>query len=212
VHKGNIMKFTEGAFRDWGYQVAKDFYGAVEVDGGPWCRIPEGKPGAGLVIKDAIADITLQQVLTRPDEFDVIATLNDLLEISRDGEQGFRTCAEGVENPSLKAIFASAARRCAEGAAELDAKVRSLGGEPAQGGSISGSMHRAWTNIKSAITGMNEHAVLAECERGEDAAKAAYEAALQKSLPADVRTLVERQYQGVKANHDRVRNLRNAAA
>ena len=76
VHKGNIMKFTEGAFRDWGYQVAKDFYGAVEIDGGPWCRIPDGKPGAGLIIKDAIADITLQQVLTRPDEFDVIATLN----------------------------------------------------------------------------------------------------------------------------------------
>src|SRR5256714_5732585 len=76
VHKGNIMKFTEGAFRDWGYQVAKDFYGAIEMDGGPWCRIPDGKPGAGLVIKDAIADITLQQVLTRPDEFDVIATPN----------------------------------------------------------------------------------------------------------------------------------------
>jgi isocitrate dehydrogenase len=76
VHKGNIMKYTEGAFRDWGYQVAKDFYGAVEIDGGPWCRIPDGRPGAGLLIKDAIADITLQQVLTRPDEFDVIATPN----------------------------------------------------------------------------------------------------------------------------------------
>jgi isocitrate dehydrogenase len=76
VHKGNIMKFTEGAFRDWGYQIAKNFFGAVEIDGGPWCRIPEGKPGAGIVIKDAIADITLQQVLTRPDEFDVIATPN----------------------------------------------------------------------------------------------------------------------------------------
>jgi isocitrate dehydrogenase len=76
VHKGNIMKFTEGAFRDWGYQVAQEFYGAQEVDGGPWCRIPAGKPGAGLLIKDAIADITLQQVLTRPDEFDVIATPN----------------------------------------------------------------------------------------------------------------------------------------
>jgi isocitrate dehydrogenase len=76
VHKGNIMKFTEGAFRDWGYKIAKEFYGAVEIDGGPWCRIPEGKPGAGIVIKDAIADITLQQVLTRPDEFDVIATPN----------------------------------------------------------------------------------------------------------------------------------------
>ena len=76
VHKGNIMKYTEGAFRDWGYQTAKNFYGAVEIDGGPWCRIPEGRPGAGLVIKDVIADIALQQVLTRPDEFDVIATLN----------------------------------------------------------------------------------------------------------------------------------------
>jgi isocitrate dehydrogenase len=76
VHKGNIMKFTEGAFRDWGYDVAKKFYGAEEIDGGPWCRIPAGKPGAGIVIKDAIADITLQQVLTRPDEFDVIATPN----------------------------------------------------------------------------------------------------------------------------------------
>lgn len=76
VHKGNIMKFTEGSFRDWGYKIAKEFFGAVEIDGGPWCKIPEGKPGAGIVIKDAIADITLQQVLTRPEDFDVIATLN----------------------------------------------------------------------------------------------------------------------------------------
>ncbi len=76
VHKGNIMKFTEGGFRDWGYQLAKEVFGAVEIDGGPWCQIPEGKPGAGIVIKDSIADITLQQVLTRPKDFDVIATLN----------------------------------------------------------------------------------------------------------------------------------------
>jgi isocitrate dehydrogenase len=76
VHKGNIMKFTEGAFRDWGYKVAKEYFGAVEIDGGPWCRIPEGKPGSGIVIKDTIADIALQQVLTRPTDFDVIATLN----------------------------------------------------------------------------------------------------------------------------------------
>jgi isocitrate dehydrogenase len=76
VHKGNIMKFTEGAFREWGYQIAKQFFGAVDLDGGPWCRVPDGQPGAGIVIKDAIADITLQQVLTRPDEFDVIATPN----------------------------------------------------------------------------------------------------------------------------------------
>ena len=71
VHKGNIMKFTEGAFRDWAYALAKREFGAVEIDGGPWCKLPNG-----IVIKDAIADITLQQVLTRPAEFDVIATLN----------------------------------------------------------------------------------------------------------------------------------------
>jgi isocitrate dehydrogenase len=71
VHKGNIMKYTEGAFRDWGYDLAKREFGAVELDGGPWCKTPQG-----IVIKDAIADITLQQVLTRPEDFDVIATLN----------------------------------------------------------------------------------------------------------------------------------------
>ncbi|MEI7957916.1 MAG: NADP-dependent isocitrate dehydrogenase [Verrucomicrobiota bacterium] len=76
VHKGNIMKYTEGAFRDWGYDLAKSEFGAVEIEGGPWCQIPEGKPGAGIVIKDAIADITLQNVLIRPQDVDVIATLN----------------------------------------------------------------------------------------------------------------------------------------
>ncbi|MDR2871086.1 MAG: isocitrate dehydrogenase (NADP(+)) [Xanthomonadaceae bacterium] len=76
VHKGNIMKFTEGAFRDWGYRIAREAFGAVELDGGPWHVIPEGKPGAGLIIKDAIADAFLQQILLRPREYDVCATLN----------------------------------------------------------------------------------------------------------------------------------------
>lgn len=76
VHKGNIMKFTEGSFRDWGYQVAREFFGAVPLDGGPWHVIPEGKPGAGIIIKDVIADAFLQQILTRPAEYDVIATMN----------------------------------------------------------------------------------------------------------------------------------------
>src|ERR1700761_965670 len=71
VHKGNIMKFTEGAFRDWAYELAKTEFGGVEIDGGPWCKLPNG-----IIIKDAIADITLQQVLTRPTDFSVIATLN----------------------------------------------------------------------------------------------------------------------------------------
>ena len=71
VHKGNIMKFTEGAFRDWGYKVAKEEFGAVEIDGGPWCKLPNG-----IVVKDCIADAFLQQILTRPAEYDVVATLN----------------------------------------------------------------------------------------------------------------------------------------
>jgi isocitrate dehydrogenase len=71
VHKGNIMKFTEGAFRDWGYAVAREEYGATEIDGGPWCRLP-----GGLVVKDVIADAFLQQILTRPKEYGVIATMN----------------------------------------------------------------------------------------------------------------------------------------
>ena len=71
VHKGNIMKYTEGGFRDWGYELAKQEYGAVEIDGGPWCRLPNG-----IVVKDVIADAFLQQILTRPAEYDVIATLN----------------------------------------------------------------------------------------------------------------------------------------
>jgi isocitrate dehydrogenase len=76
VHKGNIMKYTEGAFMEWGYEVAKNEYGAVEIDGGPWCSFKNPNTGQEIIIKDAIADITLQQVLTRPKEFDVIATLN----------------------------------------------------------------------------------------------------------------------------------------
>jgi isocitrate dehydrogenase len=76
VHKGNIMKFTEGAFRDWGYQVAKDEFGAKELDGGPWCTIKSPKTGKEVVVKDVIADAMLQQILTRPADYDVIATLN----------------------------------------------------------------------------------------------------------------------------------------
>ena len=140
----------------------------------------------------------------------VIDTLNDLIETSKDGEAGFRTCAESVKNPQLKSMFNQAAGRCAEGAAELQAEVRVLGGNPDKSGSTSGSLHRAWVNIKSTITGMDDHAVLAECEKGEDAAKKAYQNALTEDLPADVKSMVERQYQGVKENHDRVRDLRNA--
>ena len=76
VHKGNIMKFTEGGFRDWGYQLAKDEFGAVELDGGPWCTFKNPKTGTTITIKDVIADAMLQQIITRPAEYGVLATMN----------------------------------------------------------------------------------------------------------------------------------------
>jgi uncharacterized protein (TIGR02284 family) len=142
---------------------------------------------------------------------DVIATLNGLIEVSKDGEQGFRTSADGVKSADLKTVFEEAARRCAQGARELQNKVRALGGDPELSGSMTGSMHRGWVNLKSAITGMDELGVINECERGEDVAKAAYARALRADLPPGVRSLVERQYEGVKQNHDRVRDLRYAS-
>ncbi len=76
VHKGNIMKFTEGAFKNWGYELAKEEFGAVEMDGGPWCRLKNPRTDGDIIIKDVIADAFLQQILLRPAEYDVIATLN----------------------------------------------------------------------------------------------------------------------------------------
>ena len=76
VHKGNIMKFTEGGFRDWGYQLAKDEFGAVELDGGPWCTFENPNTGNTITIKDVIADAMLQQIITRPAEYGVLATMN----------------------------------------------------------------------------------------------------------------------------------------
>jgi len=146
------------------------------------------------------------------DKDDVIATLNDLIETSRDGEEGFRTCADGVKSSQLKQMFQHAASRCAQAVSELQAQVRAFGGDPERRGSVSGSVHRAWVNIKSTITGMDEAAVLAECERGEEVARKAYEDALSKDLPADVRSMIERQYQGVRQHQDRVRQLRGAVS
>ena len=76
VHKGNIMKYTEGAFKNWGYELAQREFGAIELDGGPWCQITHPDSGSKIVIKDVIADAFLQQILLRPADYDVIATLN----------------------------------------------------------------------------------------------------------------------------------------
>ena len=142
---------------------------------------------------------------------DVIDTLNDLIETCKDGESGFITCAEDIERLELKNMLEKAAMRCAEAARELQAEVRRLGGNPERSGSLAGSAHRRWVDIRSALTGKSEAQVLAECERGEDVAKESYQKALEKDLPADIRTIVERQYEGVLQHHDAVRSLERAA-
>ena len=109
-------------------------------------------------------------------------------------------------------MFEHAASRCRQAVSELQGKVRGLGGDLERSGSVSGALHRAWVDIKSTITGMDETAVLAECERGEDVARKAYEDALSKELPAAVRSMIERQYQGVRQHQDRVRQLRGAVS
>jgi uncharacterized protein (TIGR02284 family) len=140
---------------------------------------------------------------------DVISTLNDLIETCKDGEQGFRTCAEDIKDAQMKSFFTTRAQSCAEAAAELQQEVRTLGGKPETSSSISGALHRRWVDIKGLVTGKDDEAILNECERGEDVAKRSYETALGKSLPANIKTIVERQYNGVLKNHDQVKAMRN---
>lgn len=142
----------------------------------------------------------------------LVTVLNELIETSRDGERGFQACSEAVENPDLKKLFQEMAQSCTQGIGELEKEVRTAGGNPAEGGSAAGAMHRGWVNVKSAIMGRDETAIFAECERGEDIAKRSYEQALRADLPEQVRRMVERQFEGLKRNHDRVRDLRDESA
>ena len=141
-----------------------------------------------------------------------VSVLNDLIETSKDGEQGFLKAAEDATDPKLKTLFASRADECGRAARELQARVVQLGGKPEDRGSVSGALHRGWVDVKSALSSRDNHAILAECERGEDVAKKRYREALDKELPADIRALVELQFQGVIQNHDRIRDLRDQFA
>ena len=138
-----------------------------------------------------------------------ISTLNNLIETCKDGENGFRTAAEGLKSPEIKAKFLDYARQRAEMARELQGVVRTLGGDPETTGSVTASMHRGWMDIKSAITGKDDHAILAEAERGEDVAVAAYQNALKESLPMQAQTIVQQQAARVRQAHDTVRDLRD---
>ncbi|KRB16168.1 MAG: aldehyde dehydrogenase [Achromobacter mucicolens] len=139
----------------------------------------------------------------------VIKVLNNLIETSKNGEKGFASAAEDAKAPELQELFRNRSRDCAAGAAELQAIVAQMGGEPEDSGTVAGAMHRGWTNIKAAVSSRTDLTLLEECERGEDVAKADYDKALKETLPENVRAIVERQYQGVLHNHDQIRDLRN---
>lgn len=139
-----------------------------------------------------------------------ISVLNDLIEVSRDGEQGFLKAAEDAQNPELKSLFTSRATEIAAGVRELQAQVAALGGKPEEHGSVAGALHRGWVSLRTAVADRNDLAILEETEKGEDVAKKKYADALQETeLSFDVRALVERQHQGVLRNHDLIRDLRN---
>jgi uncharacterized protein (TIGR02284 family) len=145
------------------------------------------------------------------DNDNVISVLNNLIETCKDGQNGFQTAAEGVKRSDLKTLFGQYSQQRAKFAGELQNEVLRLGGDPEKTGSVAATLHRGWINIKSAVTGQDENAVIAECERGEDSAVANYRDALaDQNLPSDVRSIIERQSAQVKEAHDRIRNLERA--
>ncbi|MDZ4254409.1 MAG: PA2169 family four-helix-bundle protein [Sulfuritalea sp.] len=139
----------------------------------------------------------------------IAGVLNDLVETSRDGATGFKTCAEGASDPMLKAFFQTRAQNCEEAVRALNIEVLHHGGKPIEHGSAAGALRRAWINIRTAVSSNDDLAVLEECEGAEDAALEAYRKALLEDLPAHVRTLLQQQQQGATENHNRVRQLRD---
>ena len=142
---------------------------------------------------------------------EVISTLNGLIQTCRDGQEGFETAADGVENGELKKLFRDYSRQRAGFVGELRDEVRRLGGEPADSGTLGGSLHRGWMDIRAAVSGGDDAGIITECERGEDAAVKNYSAALGRDMPAGVRPVVERQFAAVKEAHDRIRSLQRAS-
>lgn len=140
------------------------------------------------------------------------SVLNNLIETLKDGQEGFKQAAEGVSNLSLKSLFRGYSDQRSRFATALQSEARQHGEtEPETSSSATGALHRGWINLKSAITGGDEHAILAECERGEDSAVAEYKKALDDGLSPSAQELVSSQFAEVKAAHDRIRNLRDAA-
>ena len=145
----------------------------------------------------------------RMDADEVRSTLNDLIETCKDGDEGFRNAAEKLKDSSIRSQFLQFAQQRARFAGELQAEVTRMGGEPAKTGSTSGAMHRGWIGLKSAITGDNDHAILEEAERGEDAAVKAYRDILAKQLPGDLQNIVSTQLREIQVAHNAVKAMRD---
>lgn len=141
-----------------------------------------------------------------------ISTLNNLIETCKDGQNGFQTASEGVKNGELKKLFLGYSQQRSQFAGELQNEVQRLGGDPEKTGSVAATLHRGWMNIKSTVTGEDEGAIIAECERGEDSAVRNYKDALAQDLPENIRAIVQSQYAQVQEAHDRVRSLEKASS
>jgi uncharacterized protein (TIGR02284 family) len=137
--------------------------------------------------------------------------IDDLIETLKDGQEGFKQAAEGVKDPQLKAVFDEYSQQRARFAVELRSKAQSADERESEiSGSAAGALHRGWINLKSALTRGDDHAILAECERGEDSAVEEFRKALNNGLSAPVQEMVSRQFVQIKEAHDRVKSLRDA--
>jgi uncharacterized protein (TIGR02284 family) len=143
---------------------------------------------------------------------ETISTINSLIETLKDGQEGFRQAAEAVQDPELRSLFNEYSLQRSRFAGELQNEAISLGeSKPEDSSSTAGALHRTWINLKSAITSKDDHAILAECERGEDSAVKEYRDAMEKEeLSSPVRDIVSRQFTEVKSAHDRIKQLRDA--
>jgi uncharacterized protein (TIGR02284 family) len=137
--------------------------------------------------------------------------IDELIETLKDGQQGFKEAAESVKDPQLKSLFNDYSRQRARFVVELRSKAQNPDERESDvSGSATGALHRGWINLKSALSRGDDHAILAECERGEDSAVEEYQKAVAGGLSAAVREIVSRQYTEIKATHDRIRDLRDA--
>ena len=140
---------------------------------------------------------------------EVFDVLNELLEACRDGEYGFRECADLSKADNLTELLNRYADETQDNATELQVLVNEMGGEVAERGSTAGALHRGWVSMRGTLTGYSADSMLAECERGQDTLLAAYNKARAQNLPANVMEVVGRQSAGVQKNHDRIKELRD---